>query len=276
MAFSREHGQELPHAIDFKAEIYMRQEAQRHAARHLREGLRAVVAQGDAVEFRHTSCWRPISTASRRRSRSASSTSRRMAKAGIKRIINGPFTFSPDGNPLVGPVQGLRQLSGCACARDGRASARAAASAWRCRNGWSRAIPASTSGRWTWRASANGRRAATPTPRCARIMPGASRIRFPNEELPAARPQQTTALYDVMIAQGRGDGRQLGARDAAVVRAQGRRAEGHRLLPPLQRLSACEGGMPRRCASGVGVTEIANFAKYDVHRPRRRGASCRG
>ncbi len=27
-------------------------------------------------------------------------------------------------------------------------------------------------------------------------------IRFPNEELPAARPQQTTALYDMMIAQG--------------------------------------------------------------------------
>lgn len=28
------------------------------------------------------------------------------------------------------------------------------------------------------------------------------RIRFPNEELPAARPQQTTPLYDVMRAQG--------------------------------------------------------------------------
>ena len=27
-------------------------------------------------------------------------------------------------------------------------------------------------------------------------------IRFPNEELPAARPQQTTALYDVMRANG--------------------------------------------------------------------------
>src|SRR3546814_987630 len=27
-------------------------------------------------------------------------------------------------------------------------------------------------------------------------------IRFPNEELPAARPQQTTPLYDLMLAQG--------------------------------------------------------------------------
>ena len=27
--------------------------------------------------------------------------------AGIKQVINGPFTFAPDGNPLVGPVRGL-------------------------------------------------------------------------------------------------------------------------------------------------------------------------
>jgi glycine/D-amino acid oxidase-like deaminating enzyme len=27
-------------------------------------------------------------------------------RAGIRKIVNGPFTFSPDGNPLVGPVPG--------------------------------------------------------------------------------------------------------------------------------------------------------------------------
>ena len=30
-----------------------------------------------------------------------------VANAGIKRVVNGPFTFSPDGNPLVGPVIGV-------------------------------------------------------------------------------------------------------------------------------------------------------------------------
>ena len=30
-----------------------------------------------------------------------------VAEAGIKRVVNGPFTFSPDGNPLVGPIDGL-------------------------------------------------------------------------------------------------------------------------------------------------------------------------
>lgn len=29
-----------------------------------------------------------------------------IANSGIKRIVNGPFTFSPDGNPLVGPIAG--------------------------------------------------------------------------------------------------------------------------------------------------------------------------
>ncbi len=31
-----------------------------------------------------------------------------LEKAGIKRVINGPFMFTADGNPCVGPVQGLR------------------------------------------------------------------------------------------------------------------------------------------------------------------------
>ena len=35
-------------------------------------------------------------------------------KAGIKQIINGPFTFAPDGNPLIGPIKGLRGYW-CAC-----------------------------------------------------------------------------------------------------------------------------------------------------------------
>ncbi len=31
-----------------------------------------------------------------------------LAHAGIKRWVNGAFTFTPDGNPLVGPVRGVR------------------------------------------------------------------------------------------------------------------------------------------------------------------------
>ncbi len=33
-----------------------------------------------------------------------------LADAGIKKVVNGPFTFAPDGNPLVGPIMGLRNF----------------------------------------------------------------------------------------------------------------------------------------------------------------------
>jgi dimethylglycine dehydrogenase len=27
-----------------------------------------------------------------------------LGKRGIRKVVNGPFTFAPDGNPLIGPV----------------------------------------------------------------------------------------------------------------------------------------------------------------------------
>src|SRR5207302_989200 len=30
-----------------------------------------------------------------------------LGRVGIRKVVNGPFTFAPDGNPLVGPVKGL-------------------------------------------------------------------------------------------------------------------------------------------------------------------------
>jgi len=37
-----------------------------------------------------------------------------LERAGVKTVIHGPFTFAPDGNPLVGPVPGLRIGKCCA------------------------------------------------------------------------------------------------------------------------------------------------------------------
>ena len=36
-----------------------------------------------------------------------------LADAGIRRIVNGPFTFAPDGNPLIGPVRGVQNYWSC-------------------------------------------------------------------------------------------------------------------------------------------------------------------
>ena len=93
-------------------------------------------------------------------------------------------------------------------------------------------------------------------------------IRFPNEELTAARPQQTTPLYDIMTARAeRGDGGDLGAGGAALVRA--RRASRPRDVLSFHRSNDFNavGDEVRAVREGVGVTEIANFAKYAVTGP---------
>ena len=33
-----------------------------------------------------------------------------LGTVGIRKVVNGPFTFAPDGNPLVGPVKGLKNF----------------------------------------------------------------------------------------------------------------------------------------------------------------------
>ena len=84
-----------------------------------------------------------------------------------------------------------------------------------------------------------GDAAATPMPRSARIMPAASRIRFPNEELPAARPQQTTALYDMMIAQGAVMGDSAGGsrrRSGSRPRVSSRRTSSPSTAPTISRM----------------------------------------
>ena len=99
-------GKQIIHAIDFGGEIYMRQEgdglllgtyeqggkpwAQRQTpwdfgARLLTPDLERIADSLD-TGFKHF----PV-----------------FAEAGIKQVINGPFTFAPDGNPLLGPVRGL-------------------------------------------------------------------------------------------------------------------------------------------------------------------------
>src|SRR5205085_1063376 len=112
--YDRALGHELPQAIDFKAEIYMRQE---------RSGMLLGTYEKACVP------WQPRQTPwdfgnellppdLERIAPSLELGYRHfpaMERAGIKRVVNGPFTFSPDGNPLVGPVQGLPGYW-CACA----------------------------------------------------------------------------------------------------------------------------------------------------------------
>ncbi|MDC1257932.1 FAD-binding oxidoreductase, partial [Amylibacter sp.] len=112
--FNSDTGRELVGVIDFKGEIYTRQE---------RNGL--------LLGTYEKACkpWSPINTPWDFGHELLQPDLDRIApsleigfkhfpafeKAGIKQVINGPFTFAPDGNPLVGPVPGLTNFwSACA------------------------------------------------------------------------------------------------------------------------------------------------------------------
>ncbi|MEO8546124.1 MAG: glycine cleavage T C-terminal barrel domain-containing protein, partial [Burkholderiaceae bacterium] len=88
-------------------------------------------------------------------------------------------------------------------------------------------------------------------------------IRFPNEELPAARPLQTTPLYDTMIAQGAVMGDSWGMETPLWFAPEGTEAKD---IVSFRR-SNDFGPIKAECKAvreAVGVTEIANFAKYEI------------
>ncbi|RVB74633.1 FAD-dependent oxidoreductase [Mesorhizobium sp. M6A.T.Cr.TU.014.01.1.1] len=185
-------------------------------------------------------------------------------KAGIKQIINGPFTFALDGNPLVGPVQGLTNFW-CACAVMAGFSQGGgvglALSNWMV-NGdpgfdvWG--MDVARFGEWASLRYTN-----------AKVRENYSRrfsIRFPNEELPAARPAQTTPLYDTMLANNAVMGDSWGLETPLWFAPKGTEPKDivsfHRSndFGPI-------GEEVRATRERVGVTEIANFAKYEVSGP---------
>ena len=175
--FNKSTGREMVGVLDFKGEIYTRQE---------RNGILLGTYEKNCKP------WSPVNTPWDFGHELLQPDIDRIApsleigfkhfpgieKAGIKQIINGPFTFALDGNPLVGPVQGLTNFW-CACAVMAGFSQGGGVGLALSATGWSTAIRASTSGAWTSRASANGPACATPTPRCAKTIRAASRSASP-------------------------------------------------------------------------------------------------
>ncbi|HKY95241.1 MAG TPA: FAD-dependent oxidoreductase, partial [Kiloniellales bacterium] len=263
VAYNKERGKELPHAIDFKSEIYMRQE---------RTGIVLGTYEKACVP------WQPKTTPWTFGSELLPPDLDRiapsleigyrhfpaLAKAGIKTVINGPFTFSPDGNPLVGPVQGLKNYWVACAVMAGFSQGGGvglALSQWMV-NGdpgfdvW--AMDVARFGEWATRSYTNEKVRENYARRFS--------IKFPNEELPAARPQQTTALYDIMIEQGAVMGDSWGLETPLWFAPNGVEPKDifsfHRSNDFPHVKAECLG-----VRNAVGVTEIANFAKYEFKGP---------
>ena len=188
-----------------------------------------------------------------------------LENAGIKQIINGPFTFAPDGNPLVGPVRGLTNFwSACAVMAgfsQGGGVGLVLAN-WMVHGDPGHDVFGMDVARYgDW---------ATLRYTNAKVRENYSRrfsISFPNEELPAARPQQTTPLYDIMVNDNNAVmGDTWGLETPLWFAPEG--------TEPVDILSFHRsndfehvGNEVRAVRQSVGVTEIANFAKYEISGP---------
>ncbi len=182
-------------------------------------------------------------------------------KAGIRKIVNGPFTFAPDGNPLIGPVRGLRNywvacgvMAGFSQGGGvGLALANWMASGDPGYDVWG--MDVSRYGGWATMAYTNAKVRENYSRRF--------RIRFPNEELPAARPLRTTPAYPRLIAANAVMGEYCGLEHALWFAPQGTPAE-ETISFRRSNAHAHVGSECRAVNDSVGMLEISNYGKFDV------------
>lgn len=258
IAFNESTGKEMLHAVDFDGELYLRQERKGMLMGTYEKDCRPWSVKHTPWEFGHELLESDIDRITPELEVGFSHFPA-FNDAGIKQIVNGPFTFSPDGNPLVGPIPGKRNLwSACAVMAgfsQGGGVGLALAN-WMIEGDPGFDVFAMDIARFG--------SFATPAYTHEKVKENYSRrfsIRFPNEELPAARPLKTTPIYDLL--------KQAGAQFSAS----------HGLEVPLwfapngvedsfswyrstdfdyvaQEVAAVR--------SGVGLMEVSGFAKYAI------------
>ncbi len=124
-----------------------------------------------------------------------------LSDAGIKRWVNGAFTFTPDGNPLVGPVAGLPgywAACGCMAGFSQGAGIGLALANWIVDDDPGFDVFGMDVARFGSYAADDAYLRATTAQFYARRFV----MSYPNEELPAGRPLKTTPCYDAFAAAG--------------------------------------------------------------------------
>ncbi|MGR3344884.1 MAG: GcvT family protein, partial [Paracoccaceae bacterium] len=257
------HPTELPHVMDPGGETYLRQEGQGLVIGIYEQKAVPWAVEGTSWDFGDEllnddmdRVAEPLEAAFQRYPC--------LGRAAIKSTINGPFTFAPDGNPLVGPIPGRPGLwSACAVMAgfsQGGGVGKALAE-WMVEGEPENdvfAMDVARFGAWT---GANWTRLKVTENYQRRFS-----ITYPNEELPVGRPLETTPAYGLWDAQNAVFGQAYGMEQVNYFAAQG---ESRFEIPSFRRSNAFEtiGEECRAVRAGVGINEIHNFGKYLVEGP---------
>ncbi len=258
------HGRELPHVMDPEGESYLRQEGEGLVIGFYEQNCELWGLDGVRWDFGHELLPDNLD----RIGDSLTRAYRRypvLARAGIKTVINGPFTFAPDGNPLVGPVQGLRNYwSACGVmagfSQGGGVGLTLAE--WMVEGEPSRDVFAMDVARF----------GPFPTVGYTRIKVQENyqrrfSITYPNEELPAARPFHTTPAYGIWQQHRAVFGAGYGLEH---VNYFARTQEESWEVPSFRRSNAFAAVADecRAVRTAVGINEVHNFSKFEVAGPK--------
>lgn len=266
--FNQTRGKELMHCVDFDGEIYLRQERNGMLMGTYEKACRPWSPLNTPWDFGHELLAEDIE----RITPELEVGFRHFPafnKAGIKKVINGPFTFSPDGNPLVGPVRGMTNFwSACAVMAgfsQGGGVGLALAN-WMIHGDPGFDVFAMDVSRYGDFATLGYTNAKVRENYSRRFS-----IRYPNEELPGGRPLLTTPIYDKLKAAGAVFGASYGL-EAPLWFAP----EGVEDQFSWRRSSDFDtvGAEAKAVRENVGLMETSGFAKYAVKgRGRKPGST---
>ena len=187
-----------------------------------------------------------------------------LAEAGIRRVINGPFTFTPDGNPLMGPVRGVQNYWSCCGVMAGFSQGSGVALAL---------------SQWMIDGEPEGDIFAMDVNRFGAFATKTYTIekakefyqnRFlllcPNDEWPAARPNKVSAFHDRLQQANAVFGSSYGLEMPLWFAPPGSEPVE---TPSFRRSNAHEpvGEECRAVRESVGILDGSSFAKYEISGP---------
>jgi len=184
-----------------------------------------------------------------------------VAEAGIRKIVNGPFTFAPDGNPLVGPIRGVRNYWSCCgvmagfCQGSGIALA---LSQWMIEGEPEGDIFAMDVNRFGSFATKK-----YTIKKVQEFYENRYTLLCPNEEWPAARPNKVSAFHDCLEQANAVFGESYGQEVPLWFAPPGSEPKEN---PSFQRSNSHE-SVAQECQvvrEAVGIIDATSFAKYEI------------
>ena len=255
-----ERDQEHPHVMDPSGESYLRQEGRGLCIGFYEQACKPWAVEGTPWNFGHELLPDDFDKIND----SIEFAYRRfpvLQSAGVKSVIHGPFTFAPDGNPLVGPVPGVRNYWAACGVMAGFSQGGGVGlmlAQWMIEGEPERntmAMDVARYGDWI--------SPGYTLPKVVENYQKRFSVSYPNEELPAARPLRTTSMYDIFDGMGAVWGAQYGLE---VVNYFAKEDEPRFETPSFRRSNAFEATRRevRAVRDNVGINETHNFGKYSV------------